>query len=485
MTEWKRGENHVKRYLWLAIAAFALVVVGVTLVAVPTPSEWTTSSPEALAEFEAGDAARKKIYFEEAQEHFERALELDPDFLIAKLRITQSLQEQNPELATRFRQQLMDADLTGLTPRETFFIEYWRAIQKDQREEAARLLDRCVEEQPNDPFIVGRKAAVAMQTGNLADAERLYQRVLEIDPNWAVAYNALGYISMMQMEFTEAEQHFKRYRFIAPDQANPHDSLGELFITTGRYDDAEMSLEEALEVKPDFWPSYEHLLVLKVYSGGFDGIPALIERAETAGMSEGTLFDMRCTARYAELADREAWQQIVDERDHECVTNWKSGLAAIITHRAACRIGDWDLAQSVEDAAAEIRISIEESVVLDNIAILQEATYHIQGVRLAVQGDFEAAEKRFRAANEDFDFAMVEHGMYNLQNRLFLAETLLANGKDADAHKLLGSVRTINPQVVRVFEEGGFRLLGLGRGEFSPDTAIAAVDPREGPNTSF
>jgi tetratricopeptide (TPR) repeat protein len=475
----------MKRYLWLALAAFALVVVGVTLVAVPTPAEWTTTSPDSLAEFEEGIADLKKIYFEEALEHFERALELDPGFLVAKLRVAQLVQEQNQERAEHIAQELMDADLSGLTPREKFFIEYWRALRHNREDDAARILDRCLEENPNDPYVVGAKAGAAWQQGRLNEAERLYQLVLEIDPNWAVAYNALGYISMMKSEFNEAEQHFKRYRFIAPDQANPHDSLGELFVTTGRYDDAETSFEKALEVKPGFWASYEHLLVLKIYSGDFDAIPSLIERAENAGMTENTLFDMRCQARYAALADRQVWQQIVDESDHQCVTDWKSGLAAIVTHRAACRTGDWELAQSIEDQATEMLISLEDSGIMGQAAILRAAIYHIEAVRLAVQGNLEAAEKRFRAADEVFSFVEVGRGMFKLQNRLFLAETLLAGGNDVAAHKTLDSVRTTNPRVVRRFEDGGFRLFGLGRGQIPRPEAVATIDPREGPSTSL
>ena len=41
----------MKRWYWIAIAAAVVVAAGVTLVAVPTAPEWTTSSPEALAEY--------------------------------------------------------------------------------------------------------------------------------------------------------------------------------------------------------------------------------------------------------------------------------------------------------------------------------------------------------------------------------------------------------------------------------------------------
>jgi hypothetical protein len=57
----------MRRSLWLVAALGALFAVGLTLVAIPRAPEWTTSSPEALAEFEAGQAELKKFYFAEGR----------------------------------------------------------------------------------------------------------------------------------------------------------------------------------------------------------------------------------------------------------------------------------------------------------------------------------------------------------------------------------------------------------------------------------
>ena len=93
----------MKRLIWIALAALVVVAAGVTLVAVPRGQEWTTSSPEALAEFEAGTDAQNKIYYAEAQEHFGRAFELDPDFVMAKWRYAGLLYDDDRERAARRR----------------------------------------------------------------------------------------------------------------------------------------------------------------------------------------------------------------------------------------------------------------------------------------------------------------------------------------------------------------------------------------------
>ena len=473
----------MKRWIWLAFAIVALATAGVTLIALPRTPEWTTSSTQAFSEIEAGQADLNKFYFREALRHFQRAHELDPDLLIAKWRITQLLMRENSDQASRFVDELMTADLSKLTPREKFFIEHWRAVRNDQPDEATRLLDECIREHPNDPYMLERKAREAWQQANfedperLADAERLYEEVLKLDPNWVIAYNMLGYIKMMQGRFADAEESFKSYRFIAPDQANPHDSLGELYITTGRYDEAEVSLNRAIEIKRKFWASYIHLAILKSYSGDFEGAYRVIDRGRAEEMPKGIAFGMECRTHFAELAQRGEWRRILDERGSECVVGFKNSFAAIITHRAACRTGDWETATALEDEAERILGEAEKSGDLDLSLAFQALTPHLRGVRLAIEGDFGAAEKQLRESDNRLSFMEVDFGMYKLYNRLLLAETLLAARQDADAHQLLAAVRRINPPIVQEFEEAGFRALGLGRGNAPLGVATPTVEP--------
>jgi len=110
----------MKRWIWLAFSIAVLAAAGVTLVAPPKTSQWTTSSPQAFAEYEAGQADMNKFYFPEALQHFERTNEFDPDFLLAKWRVTQLLMREGSDQADRFIDELMTVDLSKLTPREEF-----------------------------------------------------------------------------------------------------------------------------------------------------------------------------------------------------------------------------------------------------------------------------------------------------------------------------------------------------------------------------
>ncbi len=456
----------MKRWMWLTLAAVFVVGVGVTLVALPRGQEWTTDSPEALAELQAAMDAQMKLYYDEANRHIKRAYELDPDFQMAKLMYSDRVRwdDKDEERAEKMLQEVFATDTSKLTPRERFYIERSRAYHEERSEDAIAILDEYVAKYPNDPYILNQKALRTWHLGELEEAERLYQRLVEISPNWVIAYNQLGYITMTQGRFAEAEEYFKSYRFIAPDQANPFDSLGELFITVGRYDEAEESLEKALEIKPDFWASYQHLVLMKSFNGDLESTREIIERARMAEMPEEMLFRMDCLEHYTALRNAEAWQQIMDEADSKCVEGFEEGFSTVTTHFAACKLGDWEKAMEMELETANLLEKVQEHAAEKDIMTLRGAFLHMQGVRLALQGEYEEAEEKLRAADKGLTYVEAGTAMYKLFNRMILAEVLLAGGQDAEAHGLLTKVRGVNPVMVAEFEDSGLKAIGLDRG---------------------
>ena len=66
----------MKAKVWIPLAVAALAAAGVGYTVLARGPEWTTSSPEALAEFQAGNDARMKYYFGDAIPHLEKAVQL-------------------------------------------------------------------------------------------------------------------------------------------------------------------------------------------------------------------------------------------------------------------------------------------------------------------------------------------------------------------------------------------------------------------------
>jgi tetratricopeptide (TPR) repeat protein len=452
----------MKRWMWLSLAAVVVAAVAVTLVALPKAPDWTSTSPEAVAAFQAGMDAQMKVYYEDSRRNFQRAVELDPDFVIANLMAIDMYRDDEEKVAAMWSK-VENADLTKLTPRERFYVQRARARHAKQPEEAQRLLDEYVAKYPNDPYILNQKAMETWLRGDLEDAERLYQRLVEIAPNWVIAYNQLGYINMMKGRFAEAEEYFKSYRFIAPDQANPHDSLGELFITQGRDDEARESLETAIRIKPDFWAAYQHLVLMQSSSGDFEGSRETIDRVKAAGASEDLVTSMECLVHYTELRNEGDWQEIMAEADSKCVQGFKEGYSTVATHFAACKLGEWEKAMEIEVETANLLEKMGDHGNEKDLMTLRGAFLHMQGVRLALQGNYAEAEEKLRAADEGLTYVEAGVGMYKLFNRMVLAEVLLADNQDAEAHGLLANVRSVNPVMVAEFEDSGLKNLGLDR----------------------
>ncbi len=453
-----------KRF-WLAMVGAVVVAGAISIIALPKGPEWTTSSPEALAEFELAMTASKKLYHDDATGHLRKAIELDPDFVAAKVMLVQ-MEKMDSELREGLMEEIRQADVSGLRPREQFFVERDIARWDKKTEEVARITEEYLERYPNDPYIVEAAAIRTFALGDNETSERLNRRLLEISPNWVLAYNQLGYITMLQGRFAEAEEYFTSYRFIAPDQANPHDSLGELYIILGRYPEAAQSIETALRIKSDFWLSYNHLVLARLLMGDFVGAQEAVEQARNADNSPDWLSaSIGCEVQYFELETQARWSDILALQETDCLDDEHPyDFSHRVTHRAACQLGEWELAEQIEETLSGYIEEARESGNSESFDAMMPLLYHFEGVRLALSGDLEGAEKAFGNADASLTYRDSGFGMYKLFNRTFLVETLLAQGKDAEAHKLLAQVRAVNPVMVAGFEEHGLKMMGLDRG---------------------
>ncbi len=456
----------MKRWMWLGLVAVAVVAAAISIIALPKGPEWTTSSPEALAEFELALQARMKLYHADTIAHLEKAVELDPDFVMAQLLLSDYAKYKEETNAEELLAKALEADVGSLRPRERCYIERARAIRDKRPEDAERLLTEYRERYPNDPYALESAASLAFQRGDNENAERLYRRLIEIGPNWVIAYNQLGYLTMFQARFAEAEEYFTSYRFIAPDQANPHDSLGELYIILGRLPEAVQSFETAVKIRPDFWDSYAHLVFARTLLGDYAGAAQAAAAVEGVPSCPAKLpQSLGCLGTCLELELSERWQDALALQTSPCVLDASPlDLCTRVEHRAACQLGDWPVAEAIE---AKLQAYADESKAKGASMYVDEARtnlLHMQGVRLALSGDLAAAEKAFTEADGNLAYYNSFVGLFKLYNRLFLVETLLAQGRDAEAHQLLAKVRAVNPWLVASFEESGLKLMGLPRG---------------------
>jgi tetratricopeptide (TPR) repeat protein len=424
------------RRLLIILALLLLVAGGVMLMARRTVPDWTTDSPEALAALERGLDAQMKFYGYEAKRGYQEAIELDPDFVAAKVMVL--LRSYGWQDKQELVEQLRAADLDHLTDRERFLVRYVLARNDGDDESANRILEDFFEAHPNDPYPLSMYSNRAWEERDWEKAERYYRRLLELDPNWVSAQNHLGYMAMAQGRFDEAEQLFETYQFIAPDQANPHDSMGELLTALGRYDEAAAALEKALEVKPDFCASYEHLFALATLAGNGVAYPEIVARSRE-----------HCGERSAEVMGcfAELWTDYM-QRDFDAP--WGEDREAcrkiyvresFLLHRLAVLTGRDETARELEELTAKrSKKGGMESAISEGFLL------HMKGVRALAAGEHERAASYLSKADRLLLYWGQGPAILKMFNQMALAAALEGAGKQEKAEAVLAKVRQVNPR---------------------------------------
>jgi Flp pilus assembly protein TadD len=438
-----------------ALALLAIVAAGSAAAAWwlrPEPPEWTTGSDAAREEFQAGRAALRKLYSSDALEHFQRALELDPEFTLAKLMVVQTNSRTTGEVERQrvasLVEELKAADLEPLTPRERMLVRQFRARLERQPEEAREIVQSYLAEHPEDPYAVELACGQALGNGRLDEAQRCFERLIELDPNWIEAQNLLGYLAMGRGDFGEAEEQFQKYRYIAPDQANPHDSLGELYTLVGRYDEAETEFEAAVAAKSDFCASWGNLVLVALLEGDVDRARQRVDSARAVGgCRDVELESLECRIDVWTLVDAGRLAQVV-ERSAQCP---EVGDLMILPYWAALVTGDEEtvtrLGQRVDDFAEETG---------GREPMLLAARDHLAAARHFTAGHFGEAAAGFLAADGNLQFAS-QQWVFKLFNRLALARALEAAGRSDEAAGVRAELAEVNP---RFAAADPFRALG-------------------------
>ncbi len=439
------------RVLVVLLVVAVIVVAGVLWLG-RDEGGWTSSSTEAALEFDRAIEASHKLYSREALAHLEKAVELDPNFVLAKASLAAALAGRDSDRSKQLWDEVKKADLGRLTDRERFMVKLSLARLDRDPERMEQIINKYGAQHPNDPFVLYAQAQSAWQRGDIREAEPLYRRVIKVAPNWVVAYNELGYMAMGEGKFKQAEDLFVTYRFIAPDQANPHDSLGELFLLTGRYEEARKELELAIEVKPDFCASYEHLMQVDLLDGRNDEAMSVVERARASQACPEQAVDyLRCTASVCSLANLGKWEAVWEAFNKGCegdmgLLSW-AGTAAI---QAAAATGRWDEVEGLLERLRALKAKVT-GVPLSRDGLYAQISF-TKALLCIRDKDNEGAIEGLLEADRSLGY-YGSMAMFKLIIRLHLVDLYRKLGRDQAADRLLADVERVNPKLVKKFRE--------------------------------
>ncbi len=247
-----------------------------------TPTELTpvtqlaTGNIEAYREYQEGLLAERRFLLEQAEGSYRRAVELDPEFAIAWLRLGMLANVTGQEALHAF--QNADVNKDKATDRDRYMIEAMFAANFHRDIPAAdSLLRELIEKYPEEKEARYQLGVFYDATDRFEEGRAIMREAVRLDPYYAPGINHLAYMAGRAGDAEEADSLSLRYLEIESGQANPHDSRGEILEMIGRTEDARAAFREALAIEPGFLASFEHLVRSYLREGDADGARAALE----------------------------------------------------------------------------------------------------------------------------------------------------------------------------------------------------------------
>jgi tetratricopeptide (TPR) repeat protein/tRNA A-37 threonylcarbamoyl transferase component Bud32 len=234
----------------------------------PVVAEVTTKSPKAYRHYLEGMENVYKMYWQEAEEDFSKALQYDSTFAMAYYQLAWAEREQGKgdgrELAAKAAQYSHNA-----SQKEKHYIGFLEAMLSRDMETAFSEIESIVKRYPEEKDALYYLAVLHRNAGEFQKAEDCLEKVIKIDPLDKQSYNELSYLYDWMGDFEKSIWAINKYIELAPEEANPYDTRGELYANNGKLEQAIESYRKAVEIKPDFYTSVEMLGHLHSFKGDY------------------------------------------------------------------------------------------------------------------------------------------------------------------------------------------------------------------------
>jgi eukaryotic-like serine/threonine-protein kinase len=226
----------------------------------PQVAEVTTHSPEAYRYFLEGREYAYKLYSQEAEKSFKRAVELDSTFAMAYYGLSnvsgdKDEQKRWIEKAVKYSDKVSEKEKDYIKAQE-YHIRASQTRSRDDFIRSIKELERIVQRYPDEKeacYLIGEIYYANLQQNK--ESIPYLNKAIGIDPLFKMAYNGLAYAYNENGDFDKSIWAINKYISLAPDEANPYDSRADLYAYNGRLDDAIQSYRMALKIKPDFYMS--------------------------------------------------------------------------------------------------------------------------------------------------------------------------------------------------------------------------------------
>jgi tetratricopeptide (TPR) repeat protein len=355
----------------------------------------TTSSEAAKDHFLEGLAASDVGRIDDAREHFEAAVEADPNFALAYWGMA-----INANSFEAFAKNLKKAnELTeGTSEAETLLITSLQKGFENNLESQLELSEKLVELQPNSPRA---RTTLAFALGNLGRYEEeraAAMKAAELAPDFVPAYAQLGnsYLFNEPRDFTKAEEYMRKVVELAPNEQNSYDLMGDVYRAQGNLAEARDSYTRAAGLDPTNGSPLQQRGHVNSFLGNWEEARADYDAAMELSDPDVranfgiwralvSIYEGDPEAAVAELNELSA---AVDEMDiaapRGAKINALLNVASIASHS-----GMYDEAEAALDESRTLMMEQAEEIGTEEFRRSQEATMaYLDGMLAARKGEF-------------------------------------------------------------------------------------------------
>jgi protein O-mannosyl-transferase len=213
---------------------------------------WTTitKNPESwMAYNNIAISLLQKGKTEEAIAHYNKALELDPNYGEGHYNLANAL------------------------------------LRVGRTEEAIAHYEKALEIYPKNISARYNLASVLVQGGRVEDGIAHFRKALELNPRNAGAHNNLGVTLLRLGRSDEAAAHFREALAVDPNNAQANYNLANTLVEKGRFEEAILHYQRALQSNPRDAATHDRLSKVLRQLGRFDEADAHAQQAREIGSS--------------------------------------------------------------------------------------------------------------------------------------------------------------------------------------------------------
>jgi tetratricopeptide (TPR) repeat protein len=230
-----------------------------------------------VAEFNFAIALLRQGTVDQAITHFQRALQVNPDFVEARCALGNAYSQKGhvDEAMVQYRQALKINPAFAIAHNNLGSV----LMRKGQVDNAIAEFRNALQEKPDFAEAHHNLGKALLEKGNVDEAIAQCQAALDEDPNYAEARNSLGNALLQRGKVDEAIAQYQEALQFKTNDAELRLKLGNALSQEGRMNEAIIAFQNALRINPEYAQAHDDLGIALLQTGRLEEAMAHFQKA--------------------------------------------------------------------------------------------------------------------------------------------------------------------------------------------------------------